>query len=104
MPTGADTPAPTPAPTKAATAKQEKPAVMRWFVCTVASSTILHPKTAVIILRGCMGERKQAPVGSELYDILRSREDWDQEGHPRFEGVESKSFRTIGDSSVTVGG
>ena len=103
VPTEGGASAPKKAPAPASETKGGKPAAMRWFVCTSASSTILHPHTGVLILRGRKGERKQAPVGSELYDILRSREDWDQEGHPRFEGVESKSFRTLGDS-VTVEG
>lgn len=50
------------------------------FVCTTASSVIIHPRTGTVILRGVRGEIREAKAGTELYDLLRHADAWQMDG------------------------
>ena len=73
-----------------------RPTPTKFFVCKTMSSTLLHPATGSVMLRGVLGERKHAPVGSQLYKMLRASDAWEMEGHPDATALPAASYRKVG--------
>ena len=91
--------------TKAAAPAPVKPeGPVRKFRCLSASSTILHPDTGVLILKSWRNEIRMAPMGTELYAILKSRVDWEEVGYPRRDVIQSASYKRVGEDAQTAGG
>ena len=73
-----------------------RPTPTKFFICKTMSSTLLHPATGSVVLKGVLGERKHAPVGSELYKMLRASDAWELEGHPDATALSAASYRKVG--------